>query len=417
MKRTFFYGWVVVAACTVLTAIQWGIQYSFSIFFKPLITDFGWNRATASGIYSLFMICAGASAVPLGWLADRFGPAKVMAVCSFMIGLGLVLAGQISDLWQLYATFGVMVGIGSGGTFAIGTGVAARWFVKKRGLALGIVSAGIGLGTLVIPPIAERLIAAFDWSGAYFIIGLGAWIFMIGSSLLLRRDPREMGYQPYGDDTTQYSTGNDKKIEEQDVPGVALRNAVRTHYMWMLMFLFFIFNVCVQLVMVHLVNYATDLDITPLTAATIVSVVGIGSAIGRLVMGTVSDRIGSGSTMVICCLGLTVSLVWLIYSKQLWMLYIFAVLFSFAYGGEVPQTPLLIGQFFGLKSIMALVGAATAGARVGGALGSWIGGQIFDMTQSYLVAFIIAAAAAFSALIMAVMLKNIKVNIQALTSS
>jgi MFS family permease len=130
--KTIFYGWVIVAACTILHVTQYGIQYSFGVFFKPLIADFGWSRAATSGAYSILMISAGISAIPLGWLADKVGPAKVTAICGLLMGLGLVLAGRIEELWQLYLTFGVMQGIAIGGTIAITGGVAARWFVKNE---------------------------------------------------------------------------------------------------------------------------------------------------------------------------------------------------------------------------------------------------------------------------------------------
>jgi MFS family permease len=171
---------------------------------------------------------------------------------------------------------------------------------------------------------------------------------------------------------------------------------------------FFLFNICVQVVMVHLVNYATDLGITPLIAATLVSVIGIGGIIGRLVMGSVSDRIGSNNVLIINNLMLSASLIWVIFSRQLWMLYLFAVIFSFAYGGEVPQMSLLVGRFYGLRAVMTLTGAISAGTRAGGALGSWLAGKIFDVTRSYLIAFVIIAVIGIFALITAIVLKKIK---------
>jgi len=161
-------------------------------------------------------------------------------------------------------------------------------------------------------------------------------------------------------------------------------------------------------VLVHLVNYATDLGIDPFTAATIVSVIGIGSIAGRLFSGSMSDRLGEKNAMIISCLGLVVALILLIFSNQLWMLYVFAVLFSFSYGAEVTLMPLLAGQIFGLAAVMALTGVVSASARVGGAVGSWMGGAIFDSTQSYSIAFIIAAVFGIVIVSLAVTLKRTK---------
>lgn len=408
IPRPFFYGWVIVAACTLIQVVQFGIQYSFGVFFKPLIADFGWSRAATSGAYSILMICAGLSAIPLGWLADRFGPARVTAACGLIMTLGLILASQVQELWQLYLTFGVLLGISVGGTMAITGGVTARWFVKKRGLALGIVSAGIGVGTLLMPPLAARLIGAFDWSTAYIIIGIAAGVITIGGALFLRRDPAAIGLKPYGAVNSPAKPVTDSPDAAKPAPirGFSLRQAIRTRSLWMICLLYFFVNICVQVIMVHLVNYATDLDIDPLTAATLVSMIGIGGIVGRLAMGGVSDKIGTHNSLIITCLLLVSSLIWLIFSRELWMLYIFAIIFGFAYGGEVPQMPLLIGQAFGLQAVMALTGATSAATRAGGALGSWAGGKIFDATRSYMFAFTMTAVAAFLSLITTLMLKR-----------
>jgi MFS family permease len=408
-QNKFFYGWIIVAACTLIMAVQWGIQYSFSIFFKPLATDFGWTRAATAGVYSVYMISAGASAIPLGWLADRFGPARIASISGLMMGLGLILASRITNLWQLYLTFGILNGIGAGGTFAICMGVVTRWFVKKRGFALGIVTAGIGLGTFLMSPLVERLIAVYGWSQSYLIIGIGSLIILVGSSFLLRRDPESVGLLPYGVESVSHLEHEKiATINHAQDNGASINDALRSGPLWMIMFLVFSFNVALQLVMVHLANYTTDQGFSPLAAAMIISVIGVGSSLGRIGMGAVSDRIGSTNSLIICCFGVTLGLVWLMFSKELWMLYVFAVFFSIAYGGEVPQMPLMVSRFFGLKSVIALVGITSATARLGGALGSWMGGKVFDMRHSYILAFIIAAGCGLLALLTALVLKRVK---------
>lgn len=194
VKQPIFYGWVIVASCFLLLTIQVAIQYGFSVFFKPLAADFGWSRTATSGAYSVLMIAAGITAIPLGWLGDRFGPSKVLVGCSFIIGLSLVLTSRVTELWQFYLTFGVLQGLGMGGSFAISTGLTSRWFVKKRGLAMGFVSAGVGVGTLLGPPISERLINAFGWSSSYMFIGFTAWVTMIGLPFFYDVILREWAY-------------------------------------------------------------------------------------------------------------------------------------------------------------------------------------------------------------------------------
>ena len=409
VRSTFFYGWVIVIASTILLTMQAGIFYSFGVFFKPVAADFGWNRALTSGVHSVLMLSHGFFGTLMGWLADRFGPVKVMVFCAFAIGLGLMLTSQIDTLWQFYVTYGLVVGMGVSGGMPVTTGTTARWFIKRRGLALGIVSAGVGLGTLIILPTAERLIAAFTWSGAYFILGLAAWVVMTLSALFLRRDPEGMGYRAYGvpRPLAETDAGGSSEISyvAPDI-GISLQAAVRTRPLWLLLFAFLLFSFCLQMIMVHLVNYATDLGITPLVAATLLSVVGIGSMLGRLAMGAASDRIGSSNALAICCVVLSISILWLVFTKELWMFYLFAIIFGFAYGGEVPQMAALVGQLFGLRSVAALVGIVLAGTSMGGALGAWVGGRIFDVTESYQIAFTIAVVVSVAALTLVLTLRR-----------
>jgi MFS family permease len=185
-RSKFFYGWVIVAVCTLMVAISYGLMYSFSVFFKPLADYFDWDRSTVSLIYSASLIIRGFMAIVVGWLADRYGSIKITVFCGIMIGLGLILSSQTHALWQFFIAYGVIEAIGLSGAFGIGTGITSRWFVKNRGLALGFVASGSGLGTFIIVPGNERLIAAFGWSQAFIICGIIAGLVMASTAFLLR---------------------------------------------------------------------------------------------------------------------------------------------------------------------------------------------------------------------------------------
>ncbi len=404
-----FYGWIIVGACFVIISMNTGLMYSYGVFFKHLIADFGWSRGATSGVHSLFMVVHGGFAIAMGWLADKFGPARVMAACAFIGGLGLALTSQINSLWQFYLTYGIIFGVGESAGFTITMSTTARWFIKRRGLALGIVASGAGIGTMIMAPAAERLITAFGWSTAYLVLAVAAWAVMIPSALVLRRDPAEKGLRSYGSDEAVIEMDS---IAQREVnaaeTGIALRAAVLYKPLWVLFAIFFTFNVCLQMVMIHLVNYATDIGIASLIAATFISIIGIGSFIGRLFMGTASDRIGASNALLICCIIMMVTLIFLIFAHEMWMFYLFAIIFGFAYGGEVPQMPVLVGRFFGMRAVAALVGVTVFGATIGGALGAWMGGQIFDVTQSYQLAFTIAAVTSFISIVLTLMLKKLK---------
>jgi len=408
-----FYGWVIVGACFVIMSMHTGLMYSYGVFFKHLIADFGWSRGATSGVHSLFMVVHGGFAIVMGWLADRFGPARIMAACAFIGGLGLALTSQINSLWQFYLTYGIIFGVGESAGFTITMSTTARWFIKRRGLALGIVASGAGIGTMIMAPAAERLITAFGWSTAYLVLAVAVWAVMIPSALVLRRDPTEKGLRPYGSDEAVIGVASIAQREVNTAEtGIALRAAVLYKPLWMLFAIFFTFNVCLQMVMIHLVNYATDIGIASLIAATFISIIGLGSFIGRLLMGTASDRIGASNALLICCIIMMVTLIFLIFAHEMWRFYLFAIIFGFAYGGEVPQMPVLVGRFFGMRAVAALVGVTVFGATIGGALGAWMGGQIFDVTQSYQLAFTIAAVTSFISVALTLMLKKLRPVIQ-----
>ncbi len=395
------YGWVVVAASTLMIAITFGLLYSYSVFFKPLAEYFGWDRSSVSFIYSSLLIIRGALSIVTGWFADRYGPMKLMVFCGFMIGLGLVLSSQVQTLWQFFITYAVIEAIGLSGAFGIGSALISRWFTQKRGLALGILASGSGLGSLFIVPGCERLINAFNWSGAFLISGTIAGVVMIALAFTLRPAP----YDTSKIDIKNALSENNPIILES---GVTLRQAIKDPKIILLLatFLFFFFSV--QMVMVHLVNYATDVGINPLISATFISVIGVVSIVGRLSAGVGADKIGIHNTMIITRVFLIASLICLIFTRSLWTFYLFAVMFSLPYGGEIPQIPLFIGKYFGTKTMATLVGLCMFILSIGGAMGAWIAGRIFDTTQSYEGAFTTGAVAGLISLILVLILMRQK---------
>jgi OFA family oxalate/formate antiporter-like MFS transporter len=403
----FFYGWVVVAAAFCVALVAYGIQYSFGIFLEPLEKDFGWSRALISGAASLFMFSRGALAILTGWVTDRHGPRIIVAIGGFFLGLGLILTSQISAAWQLYLFYGLMGGFGLSVAFAPLMATVSRWFVSKRGLAIGIVAAGIGMGTVVISPLAEYLIATYEgWSQSYIILGLLALIIIIPGALLLRRSPAEKGLLPLG--KAEAIAGNEENLNiakkehslTSERAGLSLRDAAHTRAFWLLLAIIIFWSICVQMTMIHIYPHATDLGITREVAVNFLVVIGIFSIIGRLVMGAVSDRLGGKRTLVICLVLQTLAMFWLLGATDIWMLYLFAAVFGFAYGGCVPQLPVIAGEIFELKSIGAIVGVQMLGVAIGGAIGPELGGRVWDVTGNYYLAFMVGGICTIIALIL-----------------
>jgi MFS family permease len=390
-KSAFPYGWGIVAVCTLMTAVTYGLLYSYGVFFKPLAAHFDWDRATVSSVYSVSLIIRGAISIWIGWLADRYGAKKIMVFCGFMMGLGLVLTSKINELWQFFISYSLIEAIGLSGSFGIATAMTARWFTRNRGFALGIVSAGVGIGTLVIVPGSERLINAVDWPLAFLISGICAGAIVMIAALFLKPAPLN----------GVVSSSQNPAGKKEETIELTLIQAIRTRRMQIVMVVFLCFIFCNQLILVHYYNYATDIGIDPLAAAGLVSLMGIISIGGRLAMGVWAEKLGLYNTLILCCILLIVSLVGLAFFHSTWALYAFAVIFGFTYGAEVPQVPMFVGKFGGTKNMAALVGLVLFVGNVGGALGPWVGGKMYDMTLSYQWAFTIGVAGGLAALILA----------------
>jgi MFS family permease len=390
------YGWVIVGAVTVTIGVTYGLMFSYSVFFKPLADYFGWDRAMVSLVYSLSLVIRGAAAIGMGWLADRYGARRLLIFCGLLVGAGLGLSSQVHTLWQLFFTYAVVEAVGLSGSFGIGTAVVSRWFTEKRGLALGIASTGSGMGTLLIVPASERLINAFSWNGAFLFSGIFAAVALVAAASLLRPAP------PVSPPLLHHAAEDRPPVDK------SLREAIKDPRMITVLLAFLLFFFSIQIIMAHLVNYATDLGIDPLVAATFVSIIGAVSIGGRLATGIGADRIGIHNTLILTRVFLVISFVIILFTGPLWSFYVFALAFGLPYGGEIPQIPLYIGRYFGSRDLATLVGLCVFMTNIGGALGPWLAGKIFDMTQSYNGAFIAGGLAGLLSLVLVVVLKRMK---------
>lgn len=306
----------------------------------------------------------------------------------------------IPVLIQFYL-FYLVVGIGMSASSAPLTATVSRWFHEKRGQALGLMTVGGGLGQFLMPPFASYMIFSADWQMAYFVIGVLMAVVIISTAQLLRRDPSAKGLQPYGQQQTTIVTG------KPPAPVFTVKQAIHTRTFWII-FIVAALNLITQvMVMMHLVNYATDpgIGISPTIAATFIAVIGFANVIGKLVMGPVSDHIGRKATLAICYTLAGTTMVWLIFARQIWMFYVFSALFGFAYGGWIPMFPAMMADLFGMASIGALTGIIHMGNAIGGAIGPILGGYIFDLTKSYLIAFILGAIVFYVAAVLILSVK------------
>ncbi|MFH0846728.1 MAG: MFS transporter [Chloroflexota bacterium] len=396
----FFYGWVVVWASAVIMTLMFGAFYSFGIFFKSLLNEFGWTRAQTSLAFSLSFFCQGFLGMLMGKLNDRFGPRFVGMLSSILVGGGFLLMSLITAKWQLYLIYGIIIAAGVSG--GIGLQVTpTRWFNEKRGLATGIVLAGVGMATVIGAPLANWLIVTYNWRHSYVIIGISAFVLMFLASQFLRREPAQMGLKPYGQVAPRaraLASASDSSFGQ----------AVRSWQFWVLGSIFLFHTFCSQTILTHLAIAAQGAGLSAANAAIAVSINGGASIVGRLSFGFMLDKLGSRPILALAFLVKGLALAWLVFAHQEWAFYAFAAVFGLGYGGATIGHAPMAADLFGVSSITIIIAGVSLIGNVGASGGPWVAGRIFDVTGSYFWAFVLDVIASFLGLGATLMMKPLK---------
>jgi MFS family permease len=382
-----FYPHLIAAICFSMQAIGIGIYIGFGVFFNPLMAEFGWSRAAISGASSLAFLMMGIFGVLIGRLNDRFGPRPLLTVTALLLGLGSVLMGRLTTLGELYLFFGLIFGMGLSSIDVIALTTVARWFAHRRGLMTGIVKVGTGAGQFVVPLAASWLIVKYGWRWSFVIIGAAGGLILVVMAQYLRRDPAAKGPMSSQGDVAD-------TIEQAKETSIGFAQALKTIQLWTICLVNFLLVFCLLIVMLHIVPHARDLGLAPLKAAGVLSTIGAVSMLGRFVCGLAIDRWGSKNIMATCFLLLMLGLAWLSVARQLWMLYLFAVIYGLAHGGFFTAISPLVAEWFGIESHGALFGIVVGFGTTGGAVGPFLAGRLFDFSGSYTSTFWIIAAMA-----------------------
>ena len=394
-----FYGWIVVASCCLL-GMSAAVLLTYGIYVKELSAEFGWNRAVTSSVSSVTNLVYGIAAVCAGMFADRFNPKWPVWICAVLLGSGLCLCSLVQNIWQLYFFYGVVTAIGAGCCYSLPSSIVQKWFIEKRGLALGLSMCGIGLGTLAISVLVGFLVPAFGWRTAIFAEGVLLFILLAVAALFIAGDPEKKGFLPYGAENCVAGNGFNSQ-KEWLLKKIITRKSFLLNYG-----INFFSNASLMIVLVHVVPYAEDMGISKLVAAGAMGLMGGVSAVGRLVVGGVCDKIGFKNGLIIS-LGLCCSMIlYLIMVRNVWMLYVFVAVFSVGYGGKAMALPGLVGDVFGTRSLGMIMGLLATAYGMGGFIGPLLGGWIFDQTHSYVMAFIAGAFFYIVSIILSVLVKQ-----------
>jgi MFS family permease len=391
-----YYGYIIVGACFLIMALSWGVQNSFGVFFKPMLNEFGWTRASTAGPYSLNTVISGLLSILAGRMSDRYGSRKVITAGAVILGAGYFLTSRITDLWHLYLIYGLLVAIGLSTMYVPLAAELTRWFIRRRGLMAGIGISGIGFGISIVPPLASHLIESFGWRTSLLTLGSGSIVLIIILAQFLRNHPMVPAV-PGNPETKPENPVSERKE-------YSLREAAKSKKLWLIFVAWAFYGLFFQVGTVHIVPYATDQGMTAIMASTVLTVIGLIGIFGRMGLGFISDRLGI-KAIVIIAFGFTgAAYLGLASFSHPWMLYLFAVFFG-AFSGVGVLVTALVAEYFGFKALGAITGTIIFANTIGGAIGPVMAGNIFDNAGRYNPAFIICGLLAFIACLILLVLK------------
>jgi MFS family permease len=389
----FFYGWVIIAVGIITGMLVYGARYSFSVFFPKILDEFGWSRGSTALMVSFNVLVYGLMAPIAGTLGSRWKPQILMPAGVIILSLALIGCSYAYRLWHFYIFFGVIAPVGSALCgWPIISPALMNWFATRRGLVMGVGNTGGGLG-FVFGLLAQFLILHLGWRSAYLAVAVILVVILLPMHrFIFHYRPESKGLKAYGSGHLKSEKAAGEGIPSRDW---TLPQMLRTYQFWLLILSYFLFwGISVFLVLAHQIQYAEDAGYSSVFAVSVFALYGVAMLLGQS-SGMMSDRIGREKTMALCAAAVLIGLFSLISvrdTSQPWLLYIYAL--SFGYGAGLytalifaGTADIFYGKHFGTASGMLLTGFG-----LGGAIGPWIGGYIYDTTGSYENAFILCIA-------------------------
>ena len=383
-----FPGWWVVAGAFLCMLTGFAMVYSFAAFFSPLEAEFGAQRGETSLVFSIAAFLYFSLGSVAGSIADRIGPRAVVAGGLLLVAAGLVVASQANGLLAVYLGYGLGVGVGVGLSYVPSVAAVQRWFQRGRGTASGIAVAGIGVGTLIGAPLAHELIARIGWRPTYLALAALTVLGAIASAALVRRGPEHYGLAPDGDPPASHHAA-------AAASGLSLRQALRTGPFWTIYVGAFLMSFGLFVPFVHIVPYARDAGLGEGFGVLLIALLGVGSTVGRFLFASLTTWLGRRRSFAMMYVGAGLMMILWTQSTSRPALIAFALVFGAFYGGFVAIAPSLAADYFGSRSLGAVIGTLYSGVGIGALFGSPAAGFAYDFFGSYSGAILAGAALCF----------------------
>ena len=390
-RSTSSHRWLILATVFVNLAMVYGLWYSYSVFLVALLRDFDWSRSTVAGAFSALLLVYAALSPFVGWICGRVGARRLILAGAGMLAVGLLLAAETTKWWHLYLAFGLITAVGVTLAGWLPSIILVRsWFLDRVGTAVGIVSGGIGLGIFAVVPVTQLLIDFCGWRWTFRILAVAIAGWLVPATLGLVRDAPGGGFELVAAQDTSSDEAGFWRLP------VALR---QPRY-WALAGVFFFGNLVTQLLFVHQVAYLVDHGASALAAASVGGLAGFASIVGKAGWGALSDRTGREVSYSWALLCLVASIGVLVLAGQQpgsCLPFVYAILFGLGYAGTAALTPPATSDLFAGRGFSAIFGSLQTVLGIGAAIGAWIAGKTFDLTNSYTTALWLALAGSLAA--------------------
>jgi sugar phosphate permease len=387
-----FYGYWVLLATAILHAMGAGeYYYGFSVFYTPIITEFGWSSAVTAGAFSLSRLEGGLEGPIIGWLVDKYGARKLMLFGLVFTGLGFILMTKVDSVLLLYLVYGGVLSIGhnTGFTHAL-TSMIAQWFIKKRSRAMSIYAVAAGVGGAAIVPLLAKSIGVYGWRITAIFCGLSYWIIGIPLYLIVRDKPEDIGLLPDNMKIQEYPNLSDKTVTAEDLGlevDFTASEAIRTPTFWKLVIAEGFRSFILGSVVLHEIPYLISIGIPQGTAASILGLMITFSIPGRLVFGWIGDFYNKRKILIVLMAVQAIGIFILSEATNILYAYTFVIIYGISYGGAVPLLLSLRGELFGRKRYATITGLLAPFRMIGSIIGPIAAGYIYDSYGSYKLAF------------------------------
>ena len=436
-KRPFNFAWVIVGVSFLTLGLTYGVMYCFSVFFVALLKEFHWSHSLGAGAFSFFVILNHLMGPLVGRMVDRFGPRRVILLGCVALCMGLNLSSLIQTWWQFYLFFGVLTAVGTAGTgWVTNTTLIHYLFREKRGLPMGIISAGIGFGILLCVPVAQSFIDRVGWRVTYRIMAsVVPGVIALMAILFLHKTPNFSSFRSakqeiqnskprnqiavsqeltrsavpspvFEDGVKEHGSGSTlgkplpsgRGVEGLTSPPWTIRQVMSIRQFRILFFAFFLGNLCIHAILIHQVAFFVDCGTDALHASYIVGLVGFASMGAKIFLGVLSDRIGrKGAYMVGISLGVcgVLSLVAFNYAPWPILAYCYAFFFAMGYAATAVLPPVITGDLSEGRAFARVFGTLIISNGLGAAFGAWVAGFMHDQVKSYVPSFVLVIACFF----------------------